>query len=474
MRKTNRRSFLAESGKAAAATVLGGAFFGADGVFAAPVKERRNVAGMGENDPILVSYRKAIKKMRALPDHDPLSWNYQAAVHWTTLSPVLPFWDKCEHGTNFFWSWHRMYLYWFERIVRKLSEDEDWAIPYWNWAPGSDFKLPAPFRKVGSELYTVNRDAAINNGTGSLNPAAVSVTGSFSLTNFYSTNLNIQGPHGSVHIETGGSPSGWMYQVATAGLDPIFYLHHSNVDRLWNLWLAQGGGRSDPVTDATWTGKTYEFHDEHGKVVKMTACEILRAAEQLKYKYEGEPPQVLDYCEKKGGGPKHYRFERETLYERPGPPVELKGEQVSVPIEVRQIQERLERVAAAANPLDTLVLHLEGMEADEHPGVVWGVWVGLPPGTAAAAEIPSHVGVVALFGAGIRSEASGHAFMPAETVLPLNRAVREALQTKNESLEVRFVPLGILIDGKPTTPKVRATLRIGKVRVEVERATAID
>jgi len=28
----------------------------------------------------------------------------------------------------------------------------------------------------------------------------------------------------------------------------------------------------------------------------MTGCEILRAAQQLHYVYEGEPPQVNDYC----------------------------------------------------------------------------------------------------------------------------------------------------------------------------------
>jgi hypothetical protein len=472
MKKTSRRSFLADSGKAVTATVLGSTLFGAGELFGAPVKVRRNVAGMAANDPILASYRKAIKKMRALPDTDPLSWTYQAAVHWTTITPVLPFWDQCEHGTNFFWSWHRMYLYWFERIVRKMSEDEDWAIPYWNWAPGSDFKLPAPFRDTTSDLYTVHRDPAINNGTGSLNPAAVSVTGSFALTNYFSTNLNIQGPHGSVHIEVGGTPSGWMYSPSTAAQDPIFYLHHSNVDRLWDLWLAQGGGRSDPVTNVAWTGKTYEFHDEHGKVVKMSACEILRAAEQLKYKYEGEPPQVLDYCEKRPGRPRHFEFAREVLFQLPGPPVELKGEHLPVHIPVKQFRERIEKVAGSE--IDMLLLHLEGMEADEHPGIVWGVWAGLPEGTEPVAEIPSHIGVVALFGAGIRREAAaGHEFMPAETVFPLNRAVREALKKNPENLEIRFVPLGIFIDGKPTKPALRAPLRIGKISLEIEHATEL-
>jgi Common central domain of tyrosinase len=470
MRKTTRRGFLESTGKAVTAAVVGAELFGAGRAFGGPVFVRRNVDKLKANDPILVSYRKAIKKMRALPDTNPLSWAFQAAIHGTTITPVLPDWNKCEHGTEFFWSWHRMYLYWFERIVRKMSEDKDWAIPYWNWAPGSDFKLPAPFRDTTSDLYTVHRDPAINAGTGSLNAAAVSVTGSFALTNFFTTNLNIQGPHGSVHLEVGGTPAGWMWSVATAGQDPIFYVHHSNVDRLWDLWLAQGGGRSDPTMDATWTGKTYTFFDESGAAVKMSACEILRAAEQLQYKYEGEPPQVLEFCKRRRPLP-IWEFEQVVLFQLPGPPVELGGQEVTVPIPMREIREKAANVAASAS--DMLLLQLEGIEAEQQPGVSWGIWVGLGKGAEAVAEIPSHVGALSLFGAGIRGEMKQmqHEFMAAKAVFPLNRAMQEALKSGGESVEIRFVPLGILVDGKATRPEVKAPVRIGKISLVIEKGT---
>ena len=87
-----------------------------------------------------------------------------------------------------------------------------------------------------------------------------------------------------------------MGSVPTAAQDPIFYLHHSNIDRLWNLWLAQGGGRTDPLTDATWRTQRFTFFNEKGKQVQMTGCDILRAAQQLHYVYEGEPAQVLEQC----------------------------------------------------------------------------------------------------------------------------------------------------------------------------------
>ena len=52
-------------------------------------------------------------------------------------------------------------------------------------------------------------------------------------------------PHGAVHSLVGndydelGNPcdEGWMGSFFTAGLDPLFWLHHANIDRLWQVWL---------------------------------------------------------------------------------------------------------------------------------------------------------------------------------------------------------------------------------------------
>src|SRR6266576_2321642 len=84
-----------------------------------------------------------------------------------------------------------------------------------------------------------------------------------------------------------------MGSVPTAAQDPIFYLHHCNIDRLWDLWLAQGGQRIDPVFDNTRKNIKYTFFDEEGALVEMIGCEILRAALQHHYVYEREAPQVV-------------------------------------------------------------------------------------------------------------------------------------------------------------------------------------
>jgi hypothetical protein len=70
-------------------------------------------------------------------------------------------------------------------------------------------------------------------------------------------------------------------------------------------------------------------------------------------------------------------------------------------------------------------------------------------------------------GSGIRSEAH-HEFKRARFLFPLNRVLHEALQSNQERLLVTFVPVGILINGKPSRPEAKSPVRIGKANLQVE------
>ncbi|HYH16428.1 MAG TPA: tyrosinase family protein [Flavisolibacter sp.] len=246
---------------------------------------RRNIYHWSEAD--FEDYKRAIVAMRALPYNDPTSWEYQSAIHGTTLTNNLQSWNSCQHGTRFFFSWHRMYIYFFERIVRAKSGNPSFTMPYWDYQTNP--VLPPAFRDntPGNPLYDSTRYASINGG-GAL-PSSISTSINNALNNvlFDDYQTRIEGPHGAVHNAIGGN----MRLIRASGKDPIFYLHHTNIDRLWDVWLWRCGGRATPTaSDATWWNQRFTFFDENGRAVVMTGSQIVDIASQLNYRYETPAP----------------------------------------------------------------------------------------------------------------------------------------------------------------------------------------
>lgn len=457
MDSTISRRHLLKAG--AAFTVLGGAqlFTSVPALadFAAGPTVRRNASTMAASDPILRGYRRAIKAMRALPNNNPCSWFYQAAIHGTTDPANLPSWNTCHTDPTFFWAWHRMYLYWFERIVRKQSGMYDWAIPYWDWTNAAERSIPAPFREASSLLFDGSRDSDVNDGDPLSTSLATSVNNAMALLDYFNAQSSINGPHGSVHGAIGGN----MGDVQSAAQDPIFWVHHAQVDRLWNLWLAQGGGRSSPVGNATWRNTTYTFFDECCEPVQMNGCAVVRAAKQLSYAYEGEPPQVNQYCPRAWSA----QILDLTIVAQSRLALQLQGRPVRTAIIPRNAREASRLRDMARTGERNIALHIRNVEADRQPGISWEVHVG-PRGFTPNAR--SLVGIFALFGAGLRDRKQH--FHPAEFVFPIGKALR-GLDPAN--LEVTFVPVsGLERDRGTQALQPRSPVRIGEIALIVDAA----
>lgn len=271
---------------------------------------RKNVYDLGSDwgDPILW-YARAVAAMKQKPLSDPLSWKFYGAIHgfnsalWTmqgelTLHDTLPapdlvekFWNQCQHGSWYFFPWHRGYLWAFETlvrdVVRSLKGPDDWALPYWNYFGPNENKLPPAFASadwpdgkgdnplfvslrygpnwdgdVFVPLDQVNLDALENpvftgSGTGG-DPGFGGIDTGFSHGGKVHGALESQ-PHDQVHGLVGGALQekdgnylpGLMSNPASAGLDPIFWLHHANIDRLWQVWREASASHTDP-TAPTW------------------------------------------------------------------------------------------------------------------------------------------------------------------------------------------------------------------------------
>ena len=267
----------------------------------------------------------ALDKMRELQCGDPLSWYSQGATHsipdrinsnplcpsYTKKSDLKWGWDTCTHkdGSEIhFLIWHRLYIAHFEKIVRKLSGKADFALPYWNYINSDNRVIPNDFRDDGNSLFEMARLPSLNNGS--------------KIESFMDNNLNINNlmknkvyavfnnnidtaPHGAMHGYIGGAYEGkqmWnpIYQnkeqyVASAGFDPIFWLHHSNIDFLWQAWELSPNGKRPTLEVLEAAPWPYRFYDENGNKVEYTIKEAYEAVFNIDYKYDQLQSEIQSF-----------------------------------------------------------------------------------------------------------------------------------------------------------------------------------
>jgi hypothetical protein len=80
-----------------------------------------------------------------------------------------------------------------------------------------------------------------------------------------------------------------MAEFSTVGGDPLFYLHHANIDRLWESWNRLGN--TNP-TDPKFLDRKFAYGDRSGKRVDLPVSSGNRTT-QLGYEYDRyeKPPQ---------------------------------------------------------------------------------------------------------------------------------------------------------------------------------------
>jgi tyrosinase len=191
-----------------------------------------------KTSPYYSSYLGAIASMRRNTNaSDPASWNYWVNVHV----------NYCPHGIAYFLAWHRGYLYYFEQQLRKISGNSELVLPYWSYF--SNPNIPAEFTDPASPLYVERVNTNVY-GALDLTPFRPEFV-NFQRGTSYSFEAQLEyQPHGPVHNIIGGA-----MVTLQSPTDPIFWLHHAEIDRLWAAWVAAGGGRKMPArTNTYWKG----------------------------------------------------------------------------------------------------------------------------------------------------------------------------------------------------------------------------
>jgi tyrosinase len=139
-----------------------------------------------------------------------------------------------QDGRNFL-TWHREYLAKLEARLQTINPLV--TIPYWDWV--NDRAIPSQISDPSDlAAWGVTRGATFN---GAALPSAawinsVLATGG-SPPNFTAFSTALESPHNTVHNLVGGT-----MQTSTSPADPIFWLHHGFIDKLWADWQAANSG----------------------------------------------------------------------------------------------------------------------------------------------------------------------------------------------------------------------------------------
>jgi hypothetical protein len=180
--------------------------------------------------------------------------NMDWAVH--TMGANMP-------GTNFL-AWHRKLLGILEDRLQKSNLSV--TIPYCDWR--DDRSIPAAL----TDEALLASWGVIRRWNPNELPSQSSIDSVFEENTFSGFQFQLEeGPHNAVHRAVGGN----MAQ-ANSPSDPVFFLHHANVDRIWAKWQQTTNAQDPPnLSDVlqpknSFTGSAIIFNVPVSSVVRIS------------------------------------------------------------------------------------------------------------------------------------------------------------------------------------------------------------
>lgn len=239
---------------------------------------RKNIRNLSPEE--LSKFREAHSRMMSRIDNR--GYQFLAGVHgwlqeYCQHPPKL---DEMGRPLHLFLPWHRAYMYYFERYLQIALGDNDIGLCWWNWrsqvsesegipkaysertySDGSGSRKPNPLFKfrmnfrgrdrINGQDRVINRDT--NRAVGQLfdiryireratesNADIPQLRQIDDFTQFSERLRNWW--HNYIHGYVGGD----MSDPNLAAYDPIFYPHHSNIDRIWAIWQTDHGVENIP------------------------------------------------------------------------------------------------------------------------------------------------------------------------------------------------------------------------------------
>ena len=382
-------------------------------------------------------------------------------------------WGGCQHGTDHFLTWHRMYLYYFERVLRAAAGDADLRLPYWDYTAVANVGFPQLLGQLqlngaANPLFDPRRRSQ----SVQLSSAATDIDGLLQQTSFTTFQENLENqPHGTVHCAVGaGCQIPLMGAVPTAGSDAVFWMHHANIDRIWQCWLEQGG----QVPGGSFRQQTFDFVDETGSPVTLSVDRLLGPSTPIDYTYDN-----VTQCRRTAalaGGPSAFRAaalaaepEKTTLDSASGVAIDAPVKTLSLELPKSGApSDSLKKAFSADRPplAGGVELVLEDITVEATPGVLFDVFLAKRGGGERR-----YVGTLSFFGAGghPHGDAAHGVDRSFDVTEHLRALVGPTLQT--DAVDVVFEATTGVADANPAEARAafnaQAGLKIGKVELRV-------
>lgn len=270
------------------------------GLSSGSVPARQNINDLfNEGGPQWSLYLRALKAFYEVDENDPESFFQIAGIHgrpvigWDSDEEAKMQMGYCPHIDNLFLPWHRPYLALFEQTlvnhaieIAEEYNDDEWTraaetlrAPYWDWAEDAtvpafagqqeiEVETPEGTESIANPLYDYHfPQSAIDGDFGQIiagdrdktkivrcSPdeanerlAEIDFKGmvfqAFTRSDTFDKVASMgsadvvvafEQPHNSIHMRAAcGSHFAYTQEGA---FDPLFFLHHANIDRLYALW----------------------------------------------------------------------------------------------------------------------------------------------------------------------------------------------------------------------------------------------
>jgi tyrosinase len=195
------------------------------------MRRRRNQSALSEGE-----WDRLIRAMQCLKEEkEGKNWDYFTELHAKYGNHEndhnLP--HTAEGGLHIhspvYWlPWHRRFILEFETRLRQI--DSSIELPYWNWTRFRE--IPERLKKELFGWMQVSR--AVFHDPDRL-PSVAELRHARGTDDFKSFDLQLKDLHNRVHVWVGGA----MADFTRSPKDPLFFLHHCFVDKVWADWQAE-------------------------------------------------------------------------------------------------------------------------------------------------------------------------------------------------------------------------------------------